>query len=316
VANAERAGQLAAMIDLVRERYVFPEVTDQIVATLDASGERYAGMSDEAFAAAVTGELQTANGDKHLRLLYKIDPLAESEEPFDLATYRADAEHQAYGLVRVERLPGNVGILGLRQLFDPQVAGAAVAGAFELLAHTDALILDLRRSPGGAPAQVALICTYLFEDMTHLNSIYSRHDDTTTPYWTMPWVPGQRYGGSKPIWVLTSSATFSGAEELAYNLQSHKRATLIGETSRGGAHPTDWHRVSAHLQVTVPFARSISPVTGTNWEGTGVTPDIQLPAADAFGAAYKLALEHVLTLGDTGLRRTIATEAAAELATL
>lgn len=312
----QRAGQIAAVAELVRERYVFPELADQIVAALDGSGERYAGLDDQAFAAAVTAELQGANQDRHLRLMHRIDPVAEGVEPFDPEHYRAEAEHHAYGLARVERLAGNVGVLEVRQLFDPEVAGAAVAGAFTLLAHTDALILDLRRAPGGSPGQVALICTYLLDDMTHLNTIHNRLDGAATPFWTLPWVPGQRYGGVKPVWVLTSATTFSGAEELAYNLQSLERATLIGETTRGGAHPTGWHRISAHLQATIPHARSVNPVTGTNWEGVGVVPDIACAAPDAFDRAYKLALEHVLTLGDSGLRRTTAADATAALAAL
>jgi C-terminal processing protease CtpA/Prc len=315
VADDRRAGQIAQISELVRERYVFPEVGEQVAATL--AGKAYdEGLSDEAFAAAVTADLQSVNGDKHLRLVYKIDPLAEGEEPWDLDRYRADARHNGYGLPRVERLAGNVGVLEVRALFAPEVAGPAVTGAFSLLAHTDALIIDLRRSPGGAPAQVQFICSYLFDESIHLNSIYNRTDEKTSQFWTHGYVPGERYGGSKPVWVLTSAATFSGGEELAYNMQAHKRGTLVGETTRGGAHPTDWHRVDAHLQATVPFARSINPVTNTNWEGTGVVPDIAVPAAEAFDRANKLALEYVLTLGDTGLRRTTAAEATEALAAL
>jgi C-terminal processing protease CtpA/Prc len=311
-----RAAQLARIASLVRERYVFPEVVDGIVGALDASGERYEGMSDEAFAAAVTAELQGANGDKHLRLLHRVDPIADGKDAMDLAEHRAEAELNAYGFHRVQRLPGNVGLLEIRALYDPDVAARAVAAAFELVARTDALIVDLRRGPGGSPRQVAVVCTYLLAEPTHLNDIYDRPEDTTTPYWTLPWVPGTRYPAAAPVWVLTSAATFSGSEELAYNLQATRRATLLGESTRGGAHPTDWHRLDAHLVVSVPFARSINPVTGTNWEGTGVVPDVSMPADDAYDAAYKLALQHVLTLGDTGLRRTIAAEATAELANL
>jgi C-terminal processing protease CtpA/Prc len=315
VTGDPRATQLTRIIELVRERYVFPEVAEQVAELLGARAYG-SGLGDEAFAAAVTADLQSVNGDKHLRLQYALDVLPDSEDVSDAERYRAEVEHNAYGIVRVERLAGNVGVLEVRQLYGPEEAGAAVAAAFTLLAHTDALILDLRRCPGGDPSQVALICTYLFDEMTHLNTIHSRVDGSEWPFWTLPYVPGTRFGGTRPVWVLTSAATFSGGEELAYNLQSRKRATLVGETTRGGAHPTDRHRIADHLRVTVPFARSVNPVTGTNWEGTGVVPEIATPAAAAFPRAYRLALERALGLGDAAHRRTTAAEATEALARL
>jgi C-terminal processing protease CtpA/Prc len=316
---ADRSAQVEMLCGFVTEHYVFPDVAEQVVAllrTLAAEG-RYAGLAgDEAFAAAVTEDLQSVNGDKHLRLLYRIDPQPENGEPFDMEDYRAEAKRNANGFTRVERLAGNVGVLECRALYAAEIAGPGATAALTVLAHTDALIIDLRRSPGGDPAQVALICSYLFDEPTHLNSLYWRGSGQTVQYWTLPYVPGERFGGTKPIWVLTSSETFSGAEELTYNLQTRDRATVVGERSRGGAHPGDRHQVSPHLQAAVPSGRAINPVTGTNWEGTGVVPDIEVPAAEAFDRAYRLALEHVLTLGESGGRRGVATEARQALAGL
>jgi C-terminal processing protease CtpA/Prc len=303
----------------VTEYYVFPEAAEQVVALLRARAAdgRYAALAgDEAFAAAVTEDMQAVNGDKHLRLLYRIDPQPEGGEPFDMEDYRAEAKRNAHGFTRVERLAGNVGVLECRVLYAADIAGPAASAALTLLAHTDALILDLRRAPGGDPAQVALICSYLFDEPTHLNSLYWRASGETVPFWTLPYVPGDRFGGTKPIWVLTSAETFSGAEELTYNLQARNRATVVGERSRGGAHPGDRYRVAAHLQAAVPSGRAINPVTGTNWEGTGITPDVEVPAADALDRAYRLALEHVLTLGEFGQRRVVAAEVRQALAGL
>jgi C-terminal processing protease CtpA/Prc len=314
----DRAAQLARLCELLTESYVFPEVAGQLVAVLrgQAARGRYAGLDDEAFAGALTEDLQSVNGDKHLRLLYRAQPLAEGEQPFDLDRYRAEAELNAHGFTRVERLPGNVGICENRGLVAAAIAGPAATAALTLLAHTDALIIDLCRCPGGDPAQIALICSYLFDEPTHLNDIYDRTTGQTTQFWTLPYVPGPRFGGSKPVYVLTSRETFSGAEELAYNLQTRDRATVIGERSRGGAHPCNWHRVAAHLQATVPYGRAVNPVTGTNWEGTGITPDLEVPADQAFDRAYRLALEHVLTLDTTGPRRSLADQAREALAAL
>ena len=121
------------------------------------------------------------------------------------------------------------------------LAGEAIAAAMTLIAHTRALIVDLRHNVGGDPATVALACSYLFDQRTHLNSIYQREGDRTDQYWSLDWVPGRRFGQHKPVYVLTSSRTFSAAEEFAYNLQSHRRATLVGRATRGGAHPETQH---------------------------------------------------------------------------
>ena len=111
----------------------------------------------------------------------------------------------------------------------------------------------------------------------------------------MPYVPGSRYV-DKPVYVLTSHDTFSGGEDFCYTLQALGRARLIGETTGGGAHPTRGQPLSPTMSISVPFARSVNPVTGTNWEGTGVVPDVSVAAEEAYDVAYGMALRHVLTL--------------------
>src|SRR5579884_1799302 len=130
--------------------------------------------------------------------------------------------------------------------------------------------------------------------MEHLNSLYWRECDRTQQFWTLPYVPGKRFGSQKPVYILTSAETFSGAEEFAYNLKNLTRPTLIGETTGGGAHPGDVYRLSAHFQAFIPGGRAINPISGTNWEGTGVQPDIATPREEAFTIAYKMALKQVL----------------------
>jgi C-terminal processing protease CtpA/Prc len=125
----------------------------------------------------------------------------------------------------------------------------------------------------------------------------------------MPFTPGRRFGPDKPVFVLTSGTTFSGAEELGYDLQQLGRATVIGERTRGGAHPVERFRLRPHLQATIPVARAHSPASGGNWEGTGVLPDVDVPAGDALATAYQRALAHVLSLGDEGRRAETAAEA-------
>lgn len=310
-----REPEIEILCSQLASYYVFPDTANDIAKILRtrlAEGA-YSDVDDEAFAALVTTDLQSVNGDKHLRLLHSHDEVPETGQvsAWDPVAYQKEAELDAFGIAKVERLKGNVGLLDLRLLHGAEIATPAYTAAMNLIAHTDALIIDVRNNRGGDPNTVALICSYLFDERVHLNDIYNRPEDITAQYWTLPHVPGPKFGGKKPIYVLTSSRTFSGAEELSYNLQQNERATLIGETTRGGAHPGDRYRVGPHLKSSIPNGRAINPISGTNWEAVGVVPHIAVPEEQAFDLAYKKALEHVLTLGNDGPRRTIA-EAAAE----
>lgn len=199
------------------------------------------------------------------------------------------------------------------------MAGEAVAAAMTLIAPTDVLVLDLRRCLGGSPDMVAMVCSYLFGgEPVHLIDVIDRPSADGTARvrqsWTMPFTPGRRFGPDKPVFVLTSGTTFSGGEELSYDLQQLGRATVVGERTRGGAHPVERFRIRPHLQATIPVARSLSPASGGNWEGTGVLPDVAVPAGEALGTAYRRALAHVLRLGDEGSRSETAAEARRALA--
>jgi len=160
------------------------------------------------------------------------------------------------------------------------------------LAYSDAIIFDLRENGGGQPAMVTLIASYLFDEPTHLIDIYNRKENSTTQNWTLSYLPGPRLA-KQPAFVLTSKRTFSGAEEFAFDLKHQKRAVIVGETTGGGAHPVSGHTVADYFMIGVPFAKSLDPVTKTNWEGTGVEPDVKVPAADALATAEKLALEKI-----------------------
>jgi hypothetical protein len=218
----------------------------------------------------------------------------QQASPEERARQRAFASARNFGFEKVERLDGNLGYLDLRGFMDAAMASEAAATAMNFLANTDALIIDLRRNGGGQPEMVALLSSYLFDKPIHLNDIYSRFDNHTQEYWTRETVAGKRYGESKPVYVLTSNRTFSGAEEFTYNLKNLKRATIIGETTGGGAHPVRPHRLTDHFMIGVPFARAINPISKTNWEGTGVKPDIETSAAQALKTAHLLALKNIL----------------------
>jgi C-terminal processing protease CtpA/Prc len=203
------------------------------------------------------------------------------------------AQLDNFGFHKAERLPGNIGYLDIRHFVRPSWGSEDTAvGAMNMIANTNALIIDLRHCRGGNPDMVALISTYLFNgEPVHLNDLYWRDEDVTESYWTLPDVPGKRFGGEKPVFILTSDFTFSAGEEFTYNLKSLKRAIVVGETTGGGAHPGSPFRIHPHFEVFIPNGKAINPITGTNWEGCGVEPDIPTAADQALDAAYKLALE-------------------------
>jgi hypothetical protein len=310
--SEERAEQVEEVIRRLAEHYVFPDVAAKLGEVLRRRlGEgAYAALDDAAFATAVTADLQSVNGDKHLRLRHHLDPVAEDgDAATGSADYRLEAELEAFGIAAARRLAGNVGYLDTTMLYPPELAAPAIAAAMTLLASTDALLLDVRRNRGGTPGTSAFLQSYLVDEPTHYLDIYEREGDRTTQMWTLPYVPGRKFGGTKPVWVLTGPRTFSGGEDLAFSLQQQGRAKTVGEPSRGGAHPREQYKVDTHLDVTVSIARSLHPETGENWEGTGVRPDVPVAADEAFDTAYALALAHVLELGDTGPRRAVAEEA-------
>ncbi|MEV6972007.1 S41 family peptidase [Kitasatospora sp. NPDC093806] len=282
-----------SIADLVRENYVFPDAARQLADLLrrrSADGA-YPAESAEGLADAVTSDLRSVNGDLHLALKYHAVPVPPEQGAAVLATARRRFDASLGGVPRVELLDGGVAVLEIGPMVFPlDWAAQPLAAALSLVAPADALVLDLRRNVGGDPNTVAFICGYLLDGRTHLNTMLSRQGEVAEQSWTPPFVPGARFGGDKPLYVLTSADTFSAGEELAYDLQQLGRAEVVGETTRGGAHPREGWTVHPHLELSVPVARAVNPVSGTNWEGTGVRPDVPCDAAAALDRAVALAV--------------------------
>ena len=286
----------------LRACYVFPDVAEQICARLQEHLDDgvYSDITEGEFLAlALTVHMQEVSQDEHLWVRWHPEPLPDDEGPLRhnqawMAERRQEAKLDNYGFHRVERLPGNVGYIDIRCFQRAEWGGDTAVAAMNLLANSNALIVDLRQCRGGYPGMVALVSSYLFgEEPVHLSSIYWRDDDAIQQYWTLPHVPGKRLS-EQPVYVLISKETFSGGEAFAYQLQAHGRAILVGEKTDGGAHPGASYRVHPHFEAFIPIGRAINPTTDEDWEGSGVVPDVPVPPEQALDVAYRMALEFVI----------------------
>jgi C-terminal processing protease CtpA/Prc len=188
----------------------------------------------------------------------------------------------------VEILEGNLGYVDMRS-FDGHVeAKPTAAAAMNFVGNADAVIFDMRNNGGGSPDMVRYVSSWFFSAATHLNSLYVRDGDQTIEFWTIEEIPGEKRP-DVPLFVLTSERTFSGAEEFTYNMLTQGRATVIGEVSGGGANPGGTVWIDDQFEIFIPQGAAINPITGTNWEGVGVTPDVQATAEQALDVAIGMA---------------------------
>ena len=300
---ATRTQVIDGILKRLNNSYVFPDVAKKMEQSIRERVDKkeYDQItSAKEFATKLTNDLQAVSHDKHLRVRYSnqvIPERGERREPTaeEREQRNRDLTWMNHGFGKVERLPGNIGYLEFFQFMDEELGADTVAAAMNFLNGTDALIIDMRKNGGGNPAMVALVCSYLFgPEPVHLNDLYWREGNRTDEFWTKKEVAGKRYL-NKDVYVVTSNRTFSCAEEFTYNLKNLKRATIIGETTGGGAHPGGVFRVNEHFGMFVPTGRAISPITKTNWEGTGVTPDVNVPAEQALHIARITALKKSLS---------------------
>ena len=269
------------------------QMGDAVTAHLKAGD--YDNITDgDTLAVQLHKDLEDISHDRHLHVdfsPFKMPPMGPPT-PEDEARFHEQMERDNCAFDKIEILANNIGYIRFNGFMDAGFCGPTVVAAMGFVAHTDALIFDIRGNGGGQPAMVTMIASFLFDQPTHLIDIYNRHEDTTTQNWTLSYVPGPRLT-KQPVFVLTSKRTFSGAEEFAFDLKNQKRATIVGETTGGGAHPVAPHVLADYFVVGVPFAKSLDPVTKTNWEGTGVAPDVSVTADDALQTAEKLAVEKI-----------------------
>lgn len=300
------ASMQAEIIDSVtqslNEIYVFPDVAKKMEKHLRKQYKKKAYKditSLEEFGRKLTEDLREISHDKHLRVMFMPDDmlaqfagdtLTDEEKQRELE----EKQRGNFCFKEIKLLEGNVGYVDLRCFSEATDAGATAVAAMNFLVYTDAIIFDLRQNGGGSPSMIQLITSYFFHEPVHLNSFYIRKSDSTHQFWTHAHVQGPRMT-DVDLYVLTSSSTFSAAEEFTYNLKSMERATIIGDTTGGGAHPIEVKPFqNLSIGMSLPFGRAVNPVTGTNWEGTGIAPHIAVPQEQALDKAHLEALKKLL----------------------
>jgi retinol-binding protein 3 len=289
---------------MMKENYVFPETAKKMGDYLSSrlTSGAYDSIDDAMkFADKLTEDLQSISRDKHIRVRFNpelakilLDEDNNGSSPEEEKRQLEIMKDENFGFKKVERLSGNIGYVDFRHFAPADLAKETIASVMEFLSNTDAIIFDVRLNGGGSPDGVRLICSYLFGDQpVHLNDLYFRPEDRTEEFWTLRKVDGQKMP-DVPVYVLTSKFTFSGAEEFTYNLKNLKRAVIVGETTGGGANPGGMVPINKEYLVFIPTGRAINPITKTNWEGTGVTPDVMIASEKALEQAQILALQKLL----------------------
>jgi hypothetical protein len=288
----------------LRESYAFPEVGEKlaraILAQLD--GGAYGGIASYPhLGAQITTDLREVVRDLHLAVYYHPEEAAALERKAkqedldkpDLHWWRNRPGMPNYGLQKLEILAGNIGYFKILVLAPASLVGEKIISAMNFLADCDALIFDLRECIGGDPFTIQLIESYLFTAEPKLMlTMYDRTTEKTQQIWTLPSVPGKRMP-DVPVYILTSSKTFSGGEDFSYTMKHHGRAIIVGETTGGGGHTVEFMPAGDGFVLALPTGYPTHPVTGENWEGKGVQPDIEVSESKALQAAHLHAVENL-----------------------
>jgi hypothetical protein len=304
VDSAMRVEAVDTLVAKLNDHYVFPEKAKQIEAVLRQRQHegKYDGMTDgEQLAKQLTDDVHGVAHDLHMEVGFSPRPVppddavgpppasqAEWEQRTNFAMRLIMRRMASHRVEKVDHLSPNIGYLKVSGFPPPFLMAEKYAAAMDKLADTDGLIVDLRENHGGGPQTVALLISYFVDQRTRLNDIWDRDTGITTQYWTEDKLDGKRYGSKKPVLILAGPGTMSAGEDFAYTMQALKRATVIGERTWGGAHPARPYRLGDHFFAVIPGRRSISPITHTNWEGVGVTPDIAATPDNALAVAKDL----------------------------
>lgn len=305
----EQTQMIETLITRMQREYVFPQKAERVSQVLrdNLSQRKYKHIANGSdLAKTLTEQLQQITNDKHLVVEFDARGIPEEQDKEAIAQKEAFEQQMwqvhNYGFEKIERLRFNTGYLKLSAFGPVKAVAPLLASAMNLLNNSDSLIIDMRGNFGGDEQTVQLFASYLLDKRTHLLNMYKRKGDVTEQHWSSDYVQGQRFDSQKDVYILTDRDSFSAAEDFSYTMQNLNRATLIGEVTGGAANAGDIVRLTEHFSMFLPTSRGISPITNTNWEGTGVTPDIKVPGEDALNRAQIEILNKLIAV-ETDTRR-------------
>lgn len=305
--KATRKEVVDTLATKLQAHYVFPDKARQMAEVLrqHLREGKYDGITDgEAFAARLTGDIRSVSDDLHMAVHASAEEVPYEQAVRPPPASKAEWERRTpfamrvllgvgiklgkVGVAKIDHLDANIGYLKLPDFPPSFLIAERYAAAMDEMADTDGLILDLRNNRGGGPATVALLVSYFVDRRTRVNDLWDRTTGITMQQWTSDKLDGRRYGAGKPVVILVGPDTKSAGEDFAYTMQALKRATIVGEPTWGGAHPSRPYRLSDYFAAWIPDRRSINPITHANWEGVGVTPDIRATRDNALAVAQEL----------------------------
>ncbi len=314
IGSEDKGKAVAEIGTLFIDKYVFPDLgrkyAEGILSRMKSGA--YESVTDaKAFADSVTKDLQAITHDKHITFRWiESSDIGEAKEGslhHPVRLFRL-IRNENYGFQRLDWMEENIGYLDIRRFNPPSIARGMVVAAMDFLKTANAIIIDLRENQGGTTDILPFFCAYFFKNPIQLNSDYSRESDATTESWTTGDIVGKSLADI-PLFLLTGKKTFSAAESFAYDMKVRKRATIVGDSTRGGAHSVDLFKIGDRFEMYLSTGRSFNPVTGGTWEGTGVLPDIPVPAGSALDTALVLARKAAREHGqakDAELKKAVA----------
>lgn len=292
--SKSRATIVNNISQLLLDNYVYPDTAVKMSNCIQRklkAGAYHKITDPVAFSDALTIDLYSVYRDGHMLVQFVPQEVAPQSVSVSTNAQGNDEDpfkriKQAnFGLRKVEILSGNIGYIHIDHFWADSVYGKeTVKAALQFVSNAHALIIDVRNCGGGSQETVNMICGYFLEESTHINDMFDRAAKTTTAYWTRPDSSFTKMV-KMPLYILTNNKTFSAAEEFCYDLQCIKRATIIGETTGGGAHGTFSRDAGFGFVLSIPYSTAVNPITKTSWEKVGVKPEIEVPSDKALETA-------------------------------
>jgi len=290
-----KAEVIDSVVAVFKRHYVHLNLVGRIEAELREhlqSGKYDQNSNLSRLLTELSRDLVRITGDKHINLLYVTDKqLAEDEDGTMETQMRYFHARSNYGFRAAEILPGNVGYIDLRAMSPPKWSERVADGCLNMISNADAIIVDLRNNSGGSPDMVRWMSGAFLADPVHLTTFVDRNGHAVDSSFSDDL--DDRYDLSNiPLFLVTGPKAASGAEELAYNLKHLGRAVVVGQKTAGAAGLASLEHVrSLNIKIMIPKHQPIHPVTGSNWEGTGVQPDIPANDDNALDVAHLEALK-------------------------